>query len=107
MGEHPQKNVQKVYLQLEFKKKKTEIRGDWSLQEDLFILNFAEINGTKWARISRMFHDRTEHNVKNRFFALISGFLQLPIKKVKKKINYTNPQLIRDTMTFFLDKNGN
>ena len=67
----------------------------------MFILNFVEINGTKWAQISRMLSDRTEHNVKNRFFALISEFLQLPIKKVKKNINYANSQLIRDTMTLF------
>ena len=87
--------------------KLTEIRGNWSLQDDMFILNFAEINGTKWAQISRYLSDRTEHNVKNRFFALISEFLQLPIKKVKKKIDYANRELIRNTMTFFLGKNGN
>ena len=85
MGEYVKKNLQKVSSHISSIKIIIEYRGEWSLKEDLFILSFFEQNGSKWAKLSRNLQDRNEHNVKNRFFSLISKFLEMPIKIVKKK----------------------
>ena len=73
----------------------------------MLIMNFVEKNGTRWARISRILVDRNEHNVKNRFFSLISEFLQVPIKKVKKNIDYVDPELLGKTKAFLQGRNEN
>ena len=47
-------------------------------------------NGSKWAKLAKNLVDRTEHAVKNQFFRLISSYMNIPIKKVKKEIEYLN-----------------
>lgn len=62
-------------------------------------------NGTKWAKLSRRLEERNEHNVKNRFFALISEFLEMPIKYVKKNVNYLNEEVLRNAESFYQSRN--
>ena len=70
------------------------IRGEWNSEEDQSILRFVFHNGTKWAKLAKRFFNRTEHAVKNRFFSLISSYINLPIKMIKKEINFLNKTLI-------------
>ena len=76
-------------------------RGEWKKEEDLDILEFVSKNGTKWVRISEKLKYRTEHSVKNRFFSLISNFMEIPIKKIKKEVNYINKGLIEMAIYFY------
>ena len=64
------------------------------------ILNFVLENGSKWAILSRIIGNRTEHAVKNRFFSLISAHIDVPIRKIKKEIDYLNSFLIFDTLQY-------
>ena len=83
-----------------FKNKKYKNRGNWTLIEDMEILNFAKENGSKWSVLSKIMVVRTEHSVKNRFFTLISSYLSLPVKKIKKQVDYLNKNLIEETITY-------
>lgn len=78
-------------------------RGDWTLEEDLSILQFVKANGTKWARLSRILDFRNEHTIKNRFFGLVSKHTTTPTKKVKESKNYLNSilldEVIKDRMS--------
>ena len=69
-------------------------------------MSFVEKNGAKWAQIARGLNDRNDHNVKNRFFSLISKFLQIPIKIVKKKVDFLDIGLIRKTLMFLKSRKG-
>ena len=42
--------------------------------------------------------ERTEHDLKNRFFSLLSGHISIPIRKVKNSIDYLNPGLLKDVI---------
>lgn len=75
-------------------------RGTWSNEEDLTILNFVLENGTKWAKLSRILQNRTEHSVKNRFFGLMAEYSSIPILKLKKHVNYLNSQLISEAISY-------
>lgn len=65
------------------------------MNEDLQILNFVMKNGTKWSRLTKILCNRTEHNLKNRFFSLLSIYFDMTIKKVKILINYRETQLLQ------------
>ncbi len=98
--------VEKSFLfLLIFYCKTCKFRVEWNLQEDLFILSFVKKNGSKWAKLSRHLQERNDHNVKNRFFALISEFLRMPIKFVKKNIDYLNEEVLRNAENFFQCEN--
>jgi len=73
-------------------------RGEWSLQEDLEILNFVLVNGFKWARIAKKIGGRTEHCIKNHFFGLISKYSSIPIRQIKQNKIYLNLNLIEETL---------
>lgn len=106
MGEHSEKKIQKVYhLNILFYLIINLNRGDWSFQEDMMILNYVENKGTKWAQITRKLQNRNEHNIKNRFFSLISEYLQMTVKDVKKKINYHEQELLRETIIYLHSAN--
>ena len=72
-------------------------RGEWSKNEDLEILYHVLKNGTKWSTLkksNKIFETRTEHNLKNRFFSILSKYLEMPIRKIKKRIEYSNPTFL-------------
>ena len=78
-------------------------RGEWEFEEDIKILEFVMKDGLKWAQISKNLIYRTEHSVKNRFFSLLSNFLSMTIKEIKKNIDYSNKNLIKQTLKYHCD----
>jgi len=47
-------------------------KGQWTIEEDLLILNFVSREGHHWSRaVTLLNHKRTEHMTKNRFSSLI------------------------------------
>ena len=69
-------------------------RAQWTPQEDLFILNFVKQNGTKWSKIALFLEQRTEHCIKNRFFSILSMFVEFPQRKIKKEVNYLDLEFL-------------
>ena len=63
--------------------------------------------GTKWSLISKsVLQDRTEHNIKNRFFSLVSGFLGVPVKMViKERKKYIDCEYLKQALMFYGRKN--
>ena len=45
-------------------------KNKWSIEEDIRLLWLVEENGTRWAKIAKIFADRTEHMIKNRYRSL-------------------------------------
>jgi len=77
------------------------VSGQWEIEEDLIILKFVLENGPKWAILTKMFIvNRNQHAVKNRFFSLISSYTDIPIRKLKKEIEYLNKFLISQAFTY-------
>ena len=74
------------------------LSGDWTKEEDLLILDFVLKNGTKWAVLKKYLINRTEHSLKNRFFSLLCSYSSIPIKKIKKQVNYLSETLINATI---------
>ena len=62
------------------------------------ILNFVLKNGTKWSVLKKSLINRTEHSIKNRFFSLLCSYTSIPIKKIKKQVNYLSETLINETI---------
>jgi len=50
--------------------------------------------------------DRTEHNLKNRFFSLISRYSSMPIRQVKKSIRYLNSAFLLAVKEEIIAYNG-
>ena len=73
-------------------------RGKWTKEEDLIIVSTVLKCGTKWSKMASLCKERTEHNLKNRFFSLLSKHISIPIRKVKKSIDYLNPGLLKDVI---------
>jgi len=73
-------------------------RGEWTKEEDLKILAFVIQNGTRWSKLTKQFPKRTEHNLKNRFFGILSKHLSLSIKKIKRSINYRDEKFVNEVM---------
>lgn len=49
------------------------VHGEWTIQEDLIILESALDYGHKWARVVDLLDGkRTEHMIKNRFHSLLT-----------------------------------
>ena len=69
-------------------------RGEWTKTEDLIIISFVNKYGSKWSRLAKMCPERTEHNVKNRFFSLISKHFDIPILKIKRSFNYLDSKIL-------------
>jgi len=65
-------------------------RGEWGLEEDIFILESILENGKKWAKISKNLDGRTENAVKNRFITLVRHHNKVNSYQ-KKKREKTNP----------------
>ena len=47
------------------------VKGEWSEEEDLYILKKQKEIGNRWSLIAGGLHARTEHSVKNRWHSLI------------------------------------
>ena len=62
-----------------------------------FVLN----NGTKWAKLSREMKNRTEHCVKNRFFGILAKYCLIPIKKIKKTLDYLNHGFLFEAIKYY------
>lgn len=72
--------------------------GNWTYEEDLRILTFAKYHGTRWSVLARKCPNRSEHNVKNRFFSLLAKYYNLQIAKIKKSINYLDSKFIQSVI---------
>ena len=73
-------------------------RGKWTKEEDLIIVSTVLKSGTKWSKMASLCKERTEHDLKNRFFSVLSKHISIPIGKVKKSIDYLNPSLLKDVI---------
>ena len=84
-------------------------RGDWESEEDRKILEFVIQYGTKWSLISKsVLQDRTEHNIKNRFFSLVSGFSGVPVKMaIKERKKYVDGEYLKQVLMFYYRENEN
>lgn len=58
-------------------------------------------NGTKWAQLSRLMANRNEHCVKNRFFGILAKYNSIPIKKIKKDVDYLNSGFLLDAINYY------
>ena len=56
-------------------------------------------NGSKWSKLAKICSERTEHNLKNRFFSLLSNHFAIPIVKLKKEFDFFNSKLIQEVIT--------
>lgn len=74
------------------------LRGEWTKEEDLRILTFVSKNGTKWSQLAKKCPQRTEHNVKNRFFSLLAKYHETSILEIKETFNYKNPKLLSEVI---------
>lgn len=75
-------------------------RGEWSYQEDVFLLDFFLKYGGKWAKMSKIFTNRTEHAIKNRFFSLLAYFSSIPIRIIKTQKLYLNKTLVQEALEY-------
>lgn len=101
MGEYSKEKFQKVLPLFINISQIYMFRGGWSANEDLQILFFVLNNGSKWAKLSRLMENRTEHCVKNRFFAILAKYCLIPIKKIKKHVDYRNTHLILEAIKYY------
>ena len=65
-------------------------------------------NGPKWSFISKsILLDRTEHNIKNRFFSIVSGFSGVPIKlTMMERKKYVNEEYVNEVLMFYYNAIG-
>lgn len=59
-------------------------RGNWTLQEDIQLLELVLQNGKKWALISIQFKNRNNNTIKTRFLTLMKKFKNLNYRKKSK-----------------------
>ena len=57
-------------------------KHDWTLQEDMKLVDLINQNGRDWKTISSVFPNRTQNQVKNRFFGRIQ---KLHLKKIAEE----------------------
>lgn len=70
-------------------------RGDWTNEEDIEIVDYVYQQGTKWSKLAKIFKEnRTEHNLKNRFFSILGRVLNIATKKIKKNVNYRSKSIL-------------
>lgn len=65
------------------------------------ILKFVLNNGSKWAKLSREMENRTEHCVKNRFFAILARYCLIAIRKIKSSIDYLNHNFLCEAIKYY------
>ena len=79
-------------------------RGKWSREDDVKIIEFVIENGTKWSKLAKKILNRTEHNIKNRFFSILSHSITMPIRKIKKMGNYRNKEVLMAILSKFFKR---
>jgi hypothetical protein len=47
-------------------------KGNWTAEEDVFILEMQQANGNKWSEIAKNLQGRNENQIKNRWKSLVS-----------------------------------
>ena len=64
-------------------------------------------HGAKWSLISKsILQDRTEHNIKNRFFSLVSTFSGEPVKRViQDRKKYIDEEYVEQVLMFWIREN--
>lgn len=67
-------------------------------------MSYVSQNGTKWSKLADLMHKRTEHNIKNRFFRLVSQTMDMNIRTIKKSVNYKNPKVSDDVLKYLKNK---
>ena len=104
MGEYSEDNFQNVSVLKKILSENAYFKctsGEWQPEEDLTILNYVLEHGPKWAILSKQFlANRNQHAVKNRFFSLVSTYTLIPIRKIKREIEYLNKFLIKETLEY-------
>ena len=68
------------------------------------IISYVMKYGTKWSKLSKYCRDRTEHNIKNRFFSLVSRNLSSSIRKIKESIDYRSLSLLEEILKSLIVK---
>ncbi len=48
----------------------------------------------KWSKLACLCFGRMEHDIKNRFFSIVSNRISLSIRKLKNSLDYMNPGLL-------------
>lgn len=56
------------------------------MEEDLILLEKSLVLGTKWAKILKFLEGRNQHQIKNRFTALVSDINQVSKEKIRDLI---------------------
>ena len=57
------------------------------MEEDLRLLIESQENPKEWAKISRKFSGRTQHQIKNRFICILAKELSIGREKIRQFIN--------------------
>lgn len=55
---------------------------------------------TKWSKLAKLFDNRNEHSLKNRFFTLLSCSSHKNINLIKKEKKYNNPNFIFESLSY-------
>ena len=63
------------------------IKGQWSTEEDLFIMVFYDKLDKSWKKMIPLFKSRTENAIKNRFFSQLRKITAKFVKKDKSEYN--------------------
>ena len=50
----------------------------------------------KWSRLAVIITERTEHNIKNRFYSILANHLSLTTRKVRTSRNYISKAIIEE-----------
>ena len=77
------------------------VKGQWSSEEDLFIMVFYDKLDKSWKKMIPLFKTRTENAIKNRFF---SQLRKITAKFVKKDKSEYNSKFKLGTLIKFYDK---
>ena len=62
-------------------------KGEWSTEEDLYIMVFYDILDKSWKKMIPLFKARTENAIKNRFFSQLRKITAKYVKKDKSEYN--------------------
>jgi myb proto-oncogene protein len=47
-------------------------KGNWTIEEDNFLIFFVHQFGTRWSKLSKLMTGRTDNDIKNRWYAHLS-----------------------------------
>ncbi len=80
-------------------------RNEWTLDEDIVLLEKSLQNPKKWAKISVHCYGRNQHNIKNRFIALINKEFKFKWEQTKDMMRRNDLEnLIKKTLESLYEK---